>query len=202
MIFWVPQHVEPRWKNYIVKTTKPILTPQQCDELIRIGQSESKMKGETSYKGKRMISEYRKSTISWVPINKAIPIYQVIKQWVENTSNNHFGFDTIHFPEQGQYAEYSKGGFYDWHMDTQVEMSAMPAVRKISMTLLLNDSKEFKGGDLEIFCGNKLSSQENKIKLKQGYAVFFASFLLHRVIPIMKGNRKSLVMWFGGTPLR
>ena len=184
MIFWVPQHVEPRWKNYIVKTTKPVLTPQQCDELIRIGQSESKMKGETSYKGKRMISEYRKSTISWVPINKAIPIYQVIKQWVENTNNNHFGFDTIHFPEQGQYAEYSKGGFYDWHMDTQVEMSAMPAVRKISMTLLLNDS------------------QENKIKLKQGYAVFFASFLLHRVIPIMKGNRKSLVMWFGGTPLR
>ena len=90
MIFWVPQHVEPRWKNYIVKTTKPILTPQQCDELIRIGQSEPKMKGETAYKGKRMISEYRKSTISWVPINKAIPIYQVIKQWVENTNNNHF----------------------------------------------------------------------------------------------------------------
>ena len=202
MIFWMPRYSEARWKSYIAETTKPVLTPQQCDELIRIGQSESKMKGETSYKGKRMISEYRKSTISWVPINKAIPIYQVIKQSMDKTNNNHFGFDTIQFPGQGQYAEYSKGGFYDWHMDTQVEMSAMPAVRKISMTLLLNDSKEFKGGDLEIFCGNKLDSQENKIKLKQGYAVFFASFLLHRVIPIMKGNRKSLVMWFGGTPLR
>ena len=202
MIFWVPQHAEPRWKNYIVKTTKPVLTPQQCDELIRIGQSEPKMKGETTYKGKKMISEYRKSTISWVPINKAIPIYQVIKQSMDKTNNNHFGFDTIQFPGQGQYAEYSKGGFYDWHMDTQVEMLAMPAVRKISMTLLLNDPKEFEGGDLGIFCGNKLNSQENKIKLKQGHAVFFASFLLHRVIPVIKGNRKSLVMWFGGTPLR
>jgi PKHD-type hydroxylase len=202
MIFWVPQHAEPRWKNYIVKTTKPVLTPQQCDELIRIGQSEPKMKGETTYKGKKMISEYRKSTIAWVPINKAIPIYQVIKQSMEKTNNNHFGFDTIQFPGQGQYAEYSKGGFYDWHMDTQVEMLAMPAVRKISMTLLLNNPKEFEGGDLEIFCGNKLNSQENKIKLKQGDAVFFASFLLHRVIPVIKGNRKSLVMWFGGTPLK
>jgi predicted 2-oxoglutarate/Fe(II)-dependent dioxygenase YbiX len=32
--------------------------------------------------------------------------------------------------------------------------------------------------------------------------VFFASFLLHRVAPVIKGNRKSLVMWFGGSPLR
>jgi predicted 2-oxoglutarate/Fe(II)-dependent dioxygenase YbiX len=33
---------------------------------------------------------------------------------------------------------------------------------------------------------------------KQGQAIFFASFIRHRVIPITKGTRKSLVMWFGG----
>ena len=44
---------------------------------------------------------------------------------------------------------------------------------------------------------------ENKIaKIKQGHAIFFASFIRHRVTPVIKGNRKSLVMWFGGTPLR
>ena len=39
-------------------------------------------------------------------------------------------------------------------------------------------------------------------KLKQGHAVFFASFIRHRVKPVIKGRRQSLVMWFGGTPFK
>ena len=38
--------------------------------------------------------------------------------------------------------------------------------------------------------------------LKHGQAIFFASFLRHRVAPVKKGIRRSLVMWFGGPPLR
>ncbi len=63
------------------------------------------------------------------------------------------------------------------------------------MTLLLNDPSEFEGGDLEI-------ANETLSPMKQGHATIFASFLQHRVTPITKGVRKSLVMWFGGTPFR
>ena len=80
-------------------------------------------------------------------------------------------------------------------------MEDMPTVRKISMTLLLNDPSEFEGGDLEIFTSS-FNSEDNKIKLKQGHGIFFASFIPHRVAPVTKGNRKSLVMWFGGPSLR
>ena len=38
--------------------------------------------------------------------------------------------------------------------------------------------------------------------LKQGQAIFFASFLRHRVAPVKKGIRRSLVMWFGGPPFK
>ena len=38
--------------------------------------------------------------------------------------------------------------------------------------------------------------------IKQGQAIFFASFIRHRVAPVTKGIRRSLVMWFGGPPLR
>jgi len=200
MIFWMPRYSEARWKSYIAETAEPVLTPQQCDELIRIGQSEPKMDGKTSQKGGT--HGYRRSTISWIPTNKAAPIYQIIKRWMEMTNTNHFGFDTVQLTEAGQYTEYSKGDFYKWHMDSGVEMSEMPPVRKISMTLLLNDPKEFEGGDLEIYCNDHTNPKKNKFKLKQGYAVFFASFLLHRVRPVTEGNRKSLVMWFGGTPLK
>ena len=196
--------LEPRWKSYIVATAEPVLSPEQCDELISIGQNEPKINATigTTEKITKLDEKYRKSIISWIPFAKAVPTYQVIRQWMEVTNNNYFGFDTVQLSEQGQYAEYHKGGFYNWHMDSNIEMASMPTVRKISMTLLLNDPKDFEGGDLEIFCGETLDSEKNKYKLKQGHAVFFASFLLHRVMPVIKGNRKSLVMWFGGSPLR
>ena len=196
--------LEPRWKSYIVATAEPVLTPKQCNELISIGQNEPKINATigTTEKITKLDERYRKSIISWIPFAKALPIYQVIKNWMEVTNTNYFDFDTVQLSEQAQYAEYSKGGFYNWHMDSNTEMAAMPTVRKISMTLLLNDEKDFEGGDIEIFCGETLDSEKNKFKLKQGYAVFFASFLLHRVMPVIKGNRKSLVMWFGGSPLR
>ena len=38
---------------------------------------------------------------------------------------------------KAQFTEYPEGGFYDWHMDCDVNMQHEPPVRKISMTLLL-----------------------------------------------------------------
>jgi PKHD-type hydroxylase len=64
------------------------------------------------------------------------------------------------------------------------------------MTLLLSPENEFEGGDLELMKEGKAA------KLKQGQAIFFASFIRHRVTPVIRGNRKSLVMWFGGTPFK
>ena len=64
------------------------------------------------------------------------------------------------------------------------------------MTVLLNDPLEFEGGDLELMSPGKFK------KLKQGHAIIFASFLNHRVAPVTRGVRQSLVMWFGGTPFR
>ena len=64
------------------------------------------------------------------------------------------------------------------------------------MTCLLSPESAFEGGDLEMMEEGKI------IKLKQGQIVFFSSFLKHRVTPVKRGNRKSLVMWFGGPPLR
>ena len=81
-------------------------------------------------------------------------------------------------------------------MDCDVNMSHEPPVRKISMTLLLNHPSEFEGGDLELMSPGKFK------KLEQGHATCFASFINHRVAPVTRGVRQSLVVWFGGKPLR
>ena len=198
--------MEPAWKSYVVLNPNPILTPEQCNELVRIGKSEANFDGVIigdDAQGQRD-REYRKSKISWIPFDKAKDTYKVIGNWLERINGNFFDFDSLHLSEWGQYTEYPEGGFYDWHMDMYLKMSDMPPVRKVSMTLLLNDPKEFEGGELEIFNGKLFNStnKETGFKLKQGQAIFFASFLLHRVKPITKGNRKSLVMWFNGKPFK
>ena len=203
--------LEPRWKSYIVATNAPIFTPEQCDHIIRIGQSmppqDAKVGTATKKKetespdvdsGGVNDSKKRITTISWLPFNnqETAPMYQKIEQWVKNININHFGFDGIQITENAQYTEYPEGAFYEWHTDNDTDMRAQPPVRKISMTCLLSDENDFEGGDLEMI------DDAARPRMKRGHAIFFASFIRHRVTPVTKGNRKSLVMWFGGPPFK
>jgi len=188
---------EPRWKSYIVETTGPIFTPQQCQMIIEAGKSQPKQVGQVKENEKGVIdTETRTSHISWIPFKKMNEMYKDIERIMKITNGNHFGFDGMTITEMAQYTEYSEGGFYNWHVDSAVNFAHEPPVRKISMTCLLSPESEFEGGDLELMKEGKVA------KLKQGQAIFFASFIRHRVTPIIKGNRKSLVMWFGGTPFK
>ena len=184
---------EPKWKSLIVETTGPIFTPEQCQLIINAGRSEPVQNGQVGGgNGGVVDTKTRTSHISWIPFNKMPEMYSTLEQIVNKTNNNHFGFEGIQITEQAQYTEYPSGGFYDWHIDSDIVGMNEPPVRKISMTCLLSHESEFEGGGLELMSDGKIA------KPKQGQAIFFASYIRHRVIPITKGVRKSLVMWFGG----
>ena len=191
---------EPRWKSYIVETIKPIFTPEQCQMIINAGRSEPRNNAEVGndkgIKGAVYDTKTRTSHISWIPFKKMTEMYKQIEQTMKQTNGNHFGFEDMQINEMAQYTEYPEGGFYDWHVDNDVNFQHEPPVRKISMTCLLSPEHEFEGGDLELIKEGKVA------KIIQGQAIFFASFIRHRVKPVTKGNRKSLVMWFGGTPFK
>ena len=61
---------------------------------------------------------------------------------------------------------------------------------------------EYPEGGFYDWGGLELAKPGNILRPKQGHAIFFASFINHRVVPITKGLRKSLVMWFGGEPFK
>ena len=191
---------EPRWKSYIVETTKPIFTPEQCQMIIQAGRNEPKQDAyvgsKQGIKGGELNTKTRTSHISWIPFKKMNDMYKDIEKILIATNGNPFGFDGMQITEMAQYTEYPEGGFYEWHVDNDVNFVHEPPVRKISMTCLLSPESEFEGGDLELMSEGKVA------KIKQGHAVFFASFIRHRVKPVIRGNRKSLVMWFGGTPFK
>ena len=191
---------EPRWKSYIVETTQPIFTPEQCQDIINAGRSEPRndagVGSNTGIKGGVVDTKTRTSHISWISFKKMQPMYKKIEKVMKATNGNHFGFDGMQITEMAQYTEYPEGGVYEWHVDNDVNCQHEPPDRKISMTCLLSPENEFEGGDLELQAEGKVA------KLKQGHAIFFASFIRHRVKPVIRGNRKSLVMWFGGTPFK
>jgi PKHD-type hydroxylase len=190
---------EPRWKSYCVETTKPLFSPKQCQMVIEAGREEPRHNasvGSGKKDGGIVDTKTRTSHISWIPFSKMPEMYRDIETTMKKVNGNHFGFEGMQITEYAQYTEYPSGGFYDWHMDSDINFAHEPTVRKISMTCLLSHESEFEGGELEI------EKEKNKVKLVQGQAVFFASFIRHRVAPVTSGVRKSLVMWFGGPPLR
>ena len=187
---------EPKWRSLIAATVAPIFTPRQCQNIIDAGHQQKAQQAEVGHKEKkegRHDTKMRITTISWIPF-KALPeMYTMIEQSMRKVNNNHFGYEGVQLTEYAQFTEYPKGGFYDWHMDAEVNCRFEPPVRKISMTILLSDPSEFVGGDLEFMTeGNKPP------QLLQGQAIFFCSLIRHRVAKVKKGIRRSLVMWFGG----
>ena len=189
---------EPKWKSWVVETTTPLFTPGQCQKIIDCGRRQQPQKAQVGMgrPGGGTDTKKRVTTISWIPFQEMPEMYDDLNRFIQRANLNHYGFDDIQITEQAQFTEYPEGGFYDWHMDCDINMEHEPPVRKISMTLLLNDPSEFQGGDLELI------SPGRKVKLTQGHAITFASFINHRVAPVTRGVRQSLVVWFGGKPFR
>jgi PKHD-type hydroxylase len=112
--------------------------------------------------------------------------------------------------EHAQYTEYNKNQHYGWHKDSWDEPYAKVddplsygKIRKLSVSCSLNDSKEYKGGELQFDFSTPL--EKNKIItckeiLKKGSIVVFPSNTWHRVTPVTKGVRRSLVLWNLGNP--
>lgn len=135
----------------------------------------------------------RISRVVWVdnisPIGCVAQIYA-------NMANDKAGWNfNVSSCEQIQISKYdsSELGFYDWHTDGDFFANAQYGlVRKLSVTILLSDPKDFEGGVFE-FEGFKEQPQ-----LKQGSIIVFPSFLKHRVTPVTSGIRHSAVTWVSG----
>jgi PKHD-type hydroxylase len=67
--------------------------------------------------------------------------------------------------------------------------------RKLSFSLVLSDSADYEGGALEFFTS---SAGPSEAEQKRGRVIAFPSYMVHRVTPITKGVRKSIVFWVVG----
>jgi PKHD-type hydroxylase len=70
--------------------------------------------------------------------------------------------------------------------------------RKLSVVVALNDG--FEGGQFQINTNGEHNPET--IPLPKGRLVVFPSYILHRVTPVTKGVRHSLVVWVVGPKFR
>jgi PKHD-type hydroxylase len=202
---------------------KNALTPRFCDELVQYGIHQQEQLGLTggqvekitdgkslSEKDIKDLKKKRDSNIVWLNDRW---IYKEIQPFIHEANRLagwNFDWD---FSESCQFTKYKLNQFYDWHCDSWDAPYADPnnkntygKIRKLSVTCSLSDPKDYKGGELEFDFRNMDPNKSNTKKCEEirerGSIVVFPSHVWHRVKPVTKGTRYSLVIWNLGYPFR
>ena len=192
-----------------------------CDDIVRYGKSLQDGMATTGGYGdpkklnKDQIKDLKKKRDSDVVWMNDQWIYKEIHPYIHKANEAagwNFQWD---WSESCQFTKYNKGQYYDWHCDgfDQPFVRENPnaqdhgKIRKLSATISLSDPKEYKGGELEFDFRNKDPHKKPNIRkcteiLPKGSLVVFPGFVWHRVCPVKKGTRYSLVIWNLGWPFK
>ena len=137
------------------------------------------------------------------------------------------------FSESFQFTKYGPGQFYGWHADGNscnfgkykrhipgvtptLPDGSIPKgytdnpnmigkIRKLSMTINLNQPGEYEGGNLKFDFGPHASGKRfhECVEIRpQGSIIVFPSYVYHQVTPVTSGTRYSLVLWSLGQPFK
>ena len=138
-----------------------------------------------------IINENRKSRIRYIPHDdRSSWVFDKLKQFIVESNKTAWNFDLYSIIDSLQHSEYVEGNFCNFHMDIGNGTNH----RKISVIVQLSDPSEYDGGDLEVWSEGKFEF----LPKDKGCIFVFPSFILHRVTPVTRGMRKSLVIYAGG----
>jgi PKHD-type hydroxylase len=168
------------------------------EETISVCESYPISNANIGFDGSTQNDQYRNSEIRWVGSNQTIK--NIMWDYAQQANRNAFGFD-IDYISEIQFTTYNAddNGKYDWHHDT-FWGNPTRYDRKISVVIQLSDPEDYEGGLFEF--DPQWEQPARDLLLKKGTVIAFPSFIRHRVTPITKGVRKSLVAWIEGAKFR
>lgn len=167
-----------------------VLNAAECDAVIALGRQLPAMAGRAELDPEN----YRVSQIAWIPPEPAHHwLYHKLGVLFMQAAGQ-FGYELEGFLDALQFTEYGAGQHFDWHMDIGRDQTSL---RKLSLTIQLSEPQDYDGGMLD-FVG--LGSREES--RQRGSATLFPSYMAHRVTPVTRGVRRSLVAWGSGRPFR
>jgi len=205
-------------KNYYYYF-QSVLTPRFCNDVLEYGKKHQEELARTggfdkeklSKKEIKNIQKKRNSHIVWM--NDKWIYKEIIPYVMEANKKANWNFN-LDWSESCQFTKYSSGQYYGWHCDSWEVPYNKPdslnedgKIRKLSVTCSLSDPSEYEGGELEFNFNNPEKNKKQNIRkcteiLPRGSIVVFPSFVWHRVCPVKKGTRYSLVIWNLGYPYK
>jgi len=143
--------------------------------------------------------EMRKTAVSFIT-DKENMMNEIVWGFIRQANAEFFNYKLEYF-QAIQFARYRDGGHYDWHQDASPSDLANEG-RKLSLTMSLTDHDKYDGGLLQFYNGDKPYEDkdhdiERDIK-SVGTVIVFDSRDWHRVTPVTRGTRYSIVCWTVG----
>jgi PKHD-type hydroxylase len=173
-----------------------VFSADECQKIIQLGKGLVEQKANIESTGTEYLDDnYRngKFAVFSPDDDQYAWIFDKSRQVLSLVNGEYWKFDLDGEPDYMQFTIYEEGDFYDWHLDIG-EADSETGKRKISSSVQLSDPVSYENGDLELFVG-----QEERAAPKDlGSMIIFPSYSLHRVKPVTKGIRYSLVHWMSG----
>jgi PKHD-type hydroxylase len=172
----------------------PLLTPAECNEIV---QNSSRWVEGTVHKFGQFITQkqFRSVQICNEGISEEIEdkIFRTV--FLTNSSTYRYHLEGYNKKDPPLVFRYSadRQDHYTWHTDAL----SGDSVRKLSFTIQLTDPAEYDGGDLEFMP----AVTDKKIR-EQGTMTIFPSYTVHRVAPVTRGVRHTIVGWIYGPDFR
>ena len=186
------------------------VTNRFCNHVLEYGNYLKEQIGTTAGFDEKTLTEYdkeqlektRKSKIIWMKDRWIYNEIQPVVHQVNRAAGWNYNW-VLTEPVQFTKYEGSQKQHYDWHTDSGTDIDENGHIRKISASLMLVDDDKYEGGDFQVCIQKPNGNKIINIKLKsKGTMVFFPSYVWHRVIPVTKGIRYSLVCWNKGFPFK
>ena len=191
--------IEPEYRqiNYI-HTEENFLSNDEIQSILKYADKQELNFGKVGQKNNNLDStkHIRRSKICWIKDNNLNWLYNKIGSRILELNKEYWGFSLSKL-DYFQYTEYDESyqGHFDWHLDIG---NTCNSIRKLSISIQLSDTDDYKGGELMF----KNKHKEIISSKKKGTLIIFPSYILHKVQPVLKGNRKSLIVWFKGEPFK
>ena len=133
----------------------------------------------------------RRTKLNWFPSNHEYN--KILCDYVLKANEIQYHYNLTKFTPC-QFARYNVGDFYNFHQDAgHNPIDYEEETRKLSMTVQLSDPDSYEGGEFYFY--NGISEEYEPPIQEQGSIIVFDSRLWHRVSPVTKGVRYSLVSW-------
>jgi len=205
----ISPNMNPDWQEYSKIKVPYVVIPDlfssdECSQILAFFEDKPLEEGATWSKDGYVVNPSARSVKThYSPRTEANDwIYERMDKGFFQVANT-LGIDVRETIEDLKYLCYREGDhFSGWHIDIGSERASM---RKISVSIELNDPSEYEGGSLQVFPEEVDYSESGAfgdLTRKRGTAVFFPSFRSHRVTPVTRGVRHVMVNWISGPPFR